>query len=70
MNLELDHQSQVDLIDSVRQLSFTVEAVALGDAALAVNELSLGNHHEFEGFWAPAHHRTKRIGFHVLRVLV
>ena len=68
INLELDHQSQIVQADSVRQLSFTVEAIALGDVALVVDSLALGKLYTFDGFWAPAHHRIKRIVFHVLKV--
>jgi primosomal replication protein N len=64
--LELEHASQIIQAGNPRALLFTVEATALGEAALAVAPLQLGETYTFTGFWAPAHYRSKRIGFNVL----
>ena len=68
MNIELDHHSQVLQASSERAIMFTIDATALGEVALKVAELDLGKQYTFDGFWAPAHHRTKRMGFHILQV--
>ena len=68
LELEIDHQSTVLQAGSERSIMFTVEARVLGDVALAVHALVLGKTHEFAGFWAPLHHKTKRLGFHVLSI--
>jgi primosomal replication protein N len=69
MTLEIDHTSQVMQAGSSRAIAFTLEATALDDAALAVSQLQLGQSYSFKGFWAPAHYRTKRLGFHILQVI-
>ncbi len=69
MTLELDHTSTVEQAGAPRALAFTLEATALDEAAIAVSQLQLGYSYTFKGFWAPAHYRTKRLGFHILQVL-
>jgi primosomal replication protein N len=67
--LEIDHASTVEQAGSHRAIAFNLEATALGDAALATSHLQLGQHYAFDGFWAPAHYRTKRLGFHITQVV-
>lgn len=69
MTIDIDHTSTVMQAGSNRAIAFTLEATALDDAALAVSQLQLGQHYTFKGFWAPAHYRTKRLGFNILQVL-
>ncbi len=69
MTLELDHTSTVEQAGSTRALAFNLEASALGDAALAVSQLVLGQLATFEGFWAPAHYKTKRLAFHITQLI-
>lgn len=67
LTAELDHTSTVEQAGSLRSLAFTLEATALGEAALALSQLQLGHSYTFTGFWAPAHHRSKRLGFHIVQ---
>lgn len=67
--LELDHTSTVEQAGSHRAIAFNLEATALGDAALTSSHLSIGQHYVFEGFWAPTHYRTKRLGFQITQVI-
>lgn len=69
INLEIDHASEVIQAGSSRAVCFSLEITALGDAALAASQLLLGKVYTFEGFWAPAHYRTKRITFHLQRMV-
>jgi primosomal replication protein N len=69
MTLELDHTSTVEQAGSSRAIAFNLEATALGDAALAVSQLVLGQQVTFAGFWAPAHYKTKRLTFHITQVI-
>jgi primosomal replication protein N len=69
LTLEIDHACQVFQAGSHRAISFSLEITALGDAAIAASQLMLGSIYTFEGFWAPAHYRTKRIGFHLLHIV-
>jgi primosomal replication protein N len=67
--LGLDHTSTVEQAGAPRTIAFHLEATALGDAALAASHLQLGQHYTFEGFWAPAHYRTQRLGFHITQLV-
>jgi primosomal replication protein N len=67
--LEIDHTSMVEQAGSHRAIAFNLEATALGDAALATSHLQLGQHYAFDGFWAPAHYRTKRLSFQITQVV-
>jgi primosomal replication protein N len=69
VTLELDHTSQVEQAGAFRAVAFTLEATALDEAAIAVSQLQLGQSYTFKGFWAPAHYRTKRLGFHISYVI-
>ena len=68
VTVEIDHTSQVMQAGSPRAVAFNLEATALDDAAITVSQLQLGQQYSFKGFWAPAHYRTKRLGFHILQV--
>jgi primosomal replication protein N len=69
ITLELNHHSQVQQAGSTRKIAFNLEATALGETAIAVDSLTLGKQYTFEGFWALAHYRSKRISFHVCDIL-
>ena len=69
LTLEIDHASHVIQAGSSRAIAFSLEITALGDAALAASQLMLGKTYVFEGFWAPAHYRTKRLGFQITQVI-
>jgi primosomal replication protein N len=66
LTMQLNHYSQVIQADTLRTLQFNVEAIGLGDIALTLNTLLIGESYTFEGFWTPVHYKTQRFCFQIL----
>lgn len=65
---ELEHESSQLEASKPRQVRCVVQAIALGNAANQVNELTLGHSHNWIGFMALRSHKSKNLQFHVCAV--
>lgn len=70
IEIELDHQSEVEEAGLNRLLSFTMSAVALGDLALQLAETPLGAVLQIQGFIAPLRKNSVRTVLHIQKVQV
>lgn len=70
ITLNLMHTSQVQQAGSIRTIQFNLEAIALDTITALISPLNIGELYTFEGFWAPAHYRFKKITFHILHLLI
>lgn len=68
IELQLEHQSEVEEAGLNRRLHFTMSAVALGDMALQLADTPLGAILEIQGFIAPLHRSSVRTVLHIQTV--
>lgn len=65
--LTLQHQSVVEQAGIQRQLSFEIDAIAMGDVATLISSVSEGSFLSMVGFLAPLHKSSSRLVLHVQR---
>lgn len=65
IELVLQHQSVVEQAQVQRQLSFEIDAIAMGDAAYALSAVTIGDALEIEGFIAPLRKSSSRLVLHI-----
>lgn len=65
VNIQLQHESQLQQNEFKRQLNFQFHAVALGDNAMQLTNLPIGSKLICKGFLAPKHHQTEFLVIHI-----
>lgn len=63
--LVLQHQSVVEQANVQRQLSFEIDAIAMGDIAYMISSISVGSLLEIHGFIAPLRKSSTRLVLHI-----
>ncbi|MEZ2721756.1 primosomal replication protein N [Paenalcaligenes hominis] len=63
--LVLQHDSTVEQASVPRQLSFETDAIAMGDTAVLVSSLEIGQLLEIQGFIAPLRKSSSRLILHI-----
>ncbi|WP_269900127.1 primosomal replication protein N [Paenalcaligenes faecalis] len=61
----LQHQSTVDQATIQRQLSFEIDAVAMGETANWLSSVSVGDTLDIQGFIAPLRQSSTRLVLHI-----
>ena len=65
LDLVLQHESSVTQANQSRQVGFNINAVAIGDTAHLLSDLSLGSLLEIKGFLAPSRKGSSRLVLHI-----
>ena len=65
IELVLQHQSVVEQAQIQRQLSFDLDAIAMGEVAYALSAVAIGDVLEINGFIAPLRKSSSRLVLHI-----
>ncbi|WP_397476333.1 primosomal replication protein N [Pusillimonas sp.] len=65
LEMQLEHESEVQQAGMPRRVSMVVQAVALGDIALLLADTPLGASLEIEGFIAPTRKGSSKLVVHI-----
>lgn len=65
LEMQLEHESEVQQAGMPRRISLAVQAVALGDVALMLTDTPLGASLEIEGFIAPTRKGSSKLVVHI-----
>jgi len=70
LELGLAHQSIVAEAGAERTLQFELDAIALGDVALRLEQIGLGAVLQLTGFIAPRSRRSRRLVLHISEFII
>lgn len=64
----LQHQSEQSEAGNPRQTQFEIAAVAMGDAAVAVNACTVGHHYKVQGFLNRKSLKSVKLRLHITHI--